>query len=168
MPDLTNLLQRNIAYATHHEALDPFPQFNAIIVSCLDPRTDPAHFLGMESGDALVIRTVGGRVTEDVIDQVAFVASLIETMRGDAPTIDVVVCHHTQCGSAIFDDPTFRANYGARIDADPDSLESHAVTDPTTTVQIDVDRLRSSFKLGSSINVSGYVFDVESGALTPA
>lgn len=167
MTNLADLLERNSTYAQHHRAQSPFPQFNAIVVSCLDPRTDPAHFLGMEAGDALVLRTVGGRVTEEVIDEVAFVATLLETMRGaEAPPIDVVVCHHTQCGSAIFDDPTFRVNYANRIGADPDSLTDHAVTDPAATVRVDVDRLRTSSKLPSSIAVSGYVFDVESGALT--
>lgn len=166
MSNSTDLLNRNSTYAEHHNPeLTPMPKHNVIVVSCLDARTDPAHFLGLEPGDALVLRTVGGRVTEEVIDQVAFVSTLVDTMFGDdAPAIEVVVCHHTKCGAGMLADPGFSQVYADRIGSSAAAVAAHAVTDPAATAATDVDRLRASPKL-AGVSVAGYVLNLDSGLL---
>ena len=69
VPD--QLLQRNEAYAQHHEPLAPLPTLNTIVISCVDARIDPAHILGLAPGEAVVLRNAGGRVTDAVLQDIA-------------------------------------------------------------------------------------------------
>ena len=67
-------LERNRAFAAAagHEGAVVFPNLQLFVITCLDPRTDPAHFLGLGLSDAMVVRNVGGRVTPEVINDVAY------------------------------------------------------------------------------------------------
>ena len=74
-------LERNRAFAAaggHHRAVI-FPNLRLFVVTCLDPRVDPAHFLGLGLSDAMVVRNVGGRVTPEVISDIAFIGQLAES-----------------------------------------------------------------------------------------
>ena len=77
--------------------------------------------------------------------------------------IEVVVIHHTQCGTGVLADDAFNSAFAELTGADPDELRHEAVTDPYASVRIDVDRLRSSPLLPSHFVVSGHVYDVETG-----
>ena len=79
------------------------------MITCLDPRVDPAHFLGLGLGDAVVARNVGGRVTREVVNDVAFIAQIAENVLPDGPLFEVAVIHHTQCGTGALADDTFAA-----------------------------------------------------------
>ena len=94
-------LERNRAFAAAggHQGAVVFPNLRLFVITCLDPRVDPAHFLGLRLGDAIVVRNVGGRVTPEVINDVAFIGQLAENMLPDGPLFEVAVIHHTQCGS---------------------------------------------------------------------
>ena len=74
-------LQRNRAFAASggHEGAVVFPNLRLFVITCLDPRVDPARVLGLGLSDAMVVRNVGGRVTQEVIDDVAFIGQLVET-----------------------------------------------------------------------------------------
>ena len=63
-------LERNRAFSAGggHEGAVVFPKLRLFVITCLDPRVDPAHFLGLALSDAMVLRNVGGRVTPEVID----------------------------------------------------------------------------------------------------
>ena len=127
------------------------------------PRVDPAHFLGLGLSDAMVVRNVGGRVTPEVIDDVAFIAQLAESVLPDGPLFEVAVIHHTQCGTGALADDTFRRRYAERIGADESTLREHAVLDPAATVTRDVERLRSAPAIPARVTVSGHVYDVVTG-----
>ena len=74
-------LARNRAFAAargHKDAV-VFPTLRLFVITCLDPRVDPAHFLGLELSEAIVVRNVGGRVTPEVINDVAFIGQLAES-----------------------------------------------------------------------------------------
>ena len=133
------------------------------MITCLDPRTDPAHFLGLHLSDAMVVRNVGGRVTPEVINDIAFIGQITETVLPDGPLFEVAVIHHTQCGTGALADDTFRRRYAERIGADETSLREHAVLDPAATVSRDVERLRSARAISPRITVSGHVYDVVTG-----
>ena len=83
------------------------------MITCLDPRVDPAHFLGLGLSDAMVVRNVGGRVTPEVINDVAFIGQLAENALPDGPLFEVAVIHHTQCGTGALADDTFRRRYAS-------------------------------------------------------
>jgi len=158
-------LARNRAFAAagEHEGAVVFPNLRLFVITCLDPRVDPAHFLGLDLSDAMVVRNVGGRVTPEVINNVAFIAQIAETVLPDGPLFEVAVIHHTQCGAGALADDTFRGRYAERIGAEESALRDQAVVDPAATVAIDVDRLRSAPGIPARVEVSGHVYDVVSG-----
>jgi carbonic anhydrase len=158
-------LERNRVFAAAggHEGAVVLPTLRLFVITCLDPRVDPAHFLGLKLSDAMVVRNVGGRVTEEVIDDVAFIGQLAENALPDGPLFEVAVIHHTQCGSGALADDTFRRRYAERIGADESSLRQRAVLDPRLTVTRDVERLRSAPAISPRVAVSGHVYDVLTG-----
>jgi carbonic anhydrase len=162
---IESALDRNRAFAAtggHKDAV-VLPSLGLFVITCLDPRVDPAHFLGLELSDAIVVRNVGGRVTPEVINDVAFIGQLAETVPPDGPLFEVAVIHHTQCGTAALADDGFRRRYAQRIDADESALREHAVLDPAATVTTDVRRLRSAAAVPPRVTVSGHVYDVVTG-----
>jgi carbonic anhydrase len=167
-PDAGNIesaLERNRAFAAAggHEGAVVFPNLRLFVVTCLDPRVDPAHFLGLGLGDAMVVRNVGGRVTPEVINDVAFIGQLAENVLPDGPLFEIAVIHHTQCGTGALVDDTFRRRYAQRIGAEESTLREHAILDPAATVTSDVQRLRSAPAISTRVTVSGHVYDVVTG-----
>jgi carbonic anhydrase len=158
-------LDRNRAFAAAggHEGAVVFPTLRLFVITCLDPRVDPAHFLGLHLSDAMVIRNVGGRVTPEVINDVAFIGQLAENIRPDGRLFEVAVIHHTQCGTGALADDAFRRTYAERIGAEESTLREHAVIDPAATVTRDVERLRAAPQISPRVTVSGHVYDVVTG-----
>ena len=158
-------LARNRAFAAaggHQDAV-VLPKLALFVITCLDPHVDPAHVLGLELSDAIVVRNVGGRVTPEAINDVAFVGQLAESVRPDGPLFEVAVIHHTQCGAAALADDSFRSRYAQRIRAEESALREHAILDPAATVAQDVERLRTAPAISPRITVSGHVYDVVTG-----
>lgn len=169
MSNLNPLLQRNQAFAQSgaHDRLTPMPAHQLVVLTCMDQRVDPAHVLGIGLGDALVLRNAGGRVTDDVIRDVTFVALLAETMLGDkAPSFEVAIIHHTECGTGFLSNDDFRQDFANRIGANEQELAAQAVTDPTLSVVTDVETLLASPVGSGRVSVSGHVYDVTSGLVT--
>lgn len=160
-------LARNRAFAAAggHEGAVVLPNLRLFVITCLDPRTDPAHFLGLELSDAMVVRNVGGRVTPEVINDIAFIGQIAESVLPDGPLFEVAVIHHTQCGSGALADDSFRQTYAQRIGAEESALREHAVLDPAVTVASDVERLRSAPAIPPRMGISGHVYDVATGLL---
>jgi carbonic anhydrase len=124
-------LERNRVFAAEggQEGAVVFPRLGLFVITCLDPRVDPAHFLGLSLGDALVVRNVGGRVTPEVVNDVAFLGQIAENVLPDGPLFEVAIIHHTRCGSGALADATFRRRYAERIGADERTLREHATRD---------------------------------------
>jgi carbonic anhydrase len=158
-------LERNRAFAAAggHEGALVFPSLRLFVITCLDPRVDPAHFLGLGLSDAMVVRNVGGRVTPEVINDVAFIGQLAGSIVPDGPLFEVAVIHHTQCGTGALADDAFRRRYAERIGAEESILRELAVLDPAATVAHDVERLRSAPAISPRVTVSGHVYDVVTG-----
>src|SRR5919204_568559 len=148
-------LARNRAFAAagRHEGAVVFPNLQLFVITCLDPRVDPAHFLGLELSDAMVVRNVGGRVTPEVVNDVAFIGQIVENVLPDGPLFEVAVIHHTQCGAGALADDTFRRRYAQRIGAEESTLREHAIRDPAATVTTDVERIRSASAISPRVNV---------------
>jgi carbonic anhydrase len=161
--DLALARNRAFAAAGGQEGAVVFPTLRLFVITCLDPRVDPAHFLGLGLSDAMVVRNVGGRVTPEVINDVAFIGQLSQSLLPDGPLFEVAVIHHTQCGTGALADDGFRRRYAERIGADESALRGHAVLDPTATVVHDVELLRSAPAISPRVTVSGHVYDVVTG-----
>ena len=171
MTRMTPLLERNEQFARTYTpvALGPAAA-KVVIVTCLDHRVDPAIILGLELGDAVVIRNTGGRVTPAVIDDIAYLAFLAEQLSGgqgaDSRLFEVAVVHHTQCGTGFLADPGFRHQAAEATGLAEAALEASAVADPHITVKADVERLLTSPSLSPKVSVSGHVYDIATGRVT--
>jgi carbonic anhydrase len=171
MTRMTPLLEHNEQFArTYTPVALGIPARQMLIVTCLDHRVDPAITLGLQLGDAPIIRNAGGRVTQDVIDDIAYLAFLAEQLFGGqgAPDtlFEVAVVHHTQCGMGFLADPGFRHQAAEATGLPEAALEASAVADPHTTVHADVERLLTSPSLPQKVSVSGHVYDIDTGRVT--
>ena len=172
MTRISPLLERNEQFARTYTAppLGP-PTAQMIVVSCLDHRVDPAIILGLQLGEAPVIRNAGGRVTPAVIEDIAFLAFLAGQLFGAGQgagdsLFEVAVIHHTQCGTGFLADPGFRDQAAEATGVSAAALEASAVTDPHLTVKDDVERLLASPLIPPTVSVSGHVYDIATGRVT--
>jgi carbonic anhydrase len=168
---MTPLLEHNEQFArTYAPAPLGLPAAQVIVVTCLDHRVDPAITLGLRLGDAPVLRNAGGRVTQPVIEEIAYLAFLGRRLSGgqltDDSRVEVAVIHHTQCGTGLLADPGFRREASEATGVDEAELAASAVADPHATVSADVERLLTSPLLPPKMGVSGHVYDVETGRVS--
>jgi carbonic anhydrase len=162
---IESALERNRTFAADggHRGAVVMPQLGLFVITCLDPRVDPAHVLGLDLSDAMVVRNVGGRVTPEIVNDVAFISQIAEGAMPEGPLFEVAVIHHTQCGAGALADDAFRRRYAERIGGDELALRDRAILDPVVTVTADVERLRSAASVSPRVGVSGHVYDVTTG-----
>jgi carbonic anhydrase len=158
------LVRRNANFATGGAFAElPFPSNQTLrVIGCVDSRVDPSHILGLNLGDAVVMRNIGGRVTPAVLRSWALLAKLGQAsasgQRGASPP-HMVVLHHTDCGiKKLADYPEPLAEC---LEISVEELDAKAVRDPHAAVRIDVDVVRRSLPAGRV--VSGLVYDVDTG-----
>lgn len=177
MPATEVLLNRNQVYSETFNGADlkMRPNLMSVIVTCMDPRVDPAHFLNLENGDSVVIRTAGGRVTRGVMNDLAIIGYLggrqqgLDTagaVGGQPAKMNLVVIHHTGCGMVFLAESDAQEALAGRLGVTPDDIKAMAIGDPAESVADDVAKLNAVPGLSDKIDISGYVYDVESGALT--
>ena len=168
MANIDPFLERNKHFATTdaREGARIAARHPVYVITCLDPRTDPSAFLELKLGDAMVIRNAGGRVSPDVLTDLAYIGYLSNRVIPGGPRFEVAVIHHTQCGTHFLADQDFRRGFADLIGGDEAALAAEAVVHPEQTVRADVDLLRSSTVLPATITVSGHVYDVDTGLIT--
>lgn len=170
MTNLDLLLERNRRFA-QTDAKDKVPQIPFIptmqtyVITCIDPRIDPAHVLGLELGDAIVARNVGGRVTPAVLQDLAWISYLHEMKTPDADWFELAVIHHTDCGSGLLADDELRRGFAGR-GYDESELAELPVLRPAETVRTDVRKIRAAPQVSSEIVISGYAYDIDTGLVT--
>ena len=172
MTRMTPLLERNQRFARSYRPVPlGVPATQMLVVTCLDHRVDPAIVLGLQLGDAPIIRNAGGRITQPVIEDIAYLAFLAEQLfaaqvAGDG-LFEVAIIHHTQCGTGFLADPAFRHQAAEATGLAEGPLEAAAVADPYVTVKADAERLLTSPLLPATVSVSGHVYDIVTGRVTP-
>jgi carbonic anhydrase len=171
MTKLEPLLERNAEFAAtdvrNNTPRLPFlPHRGVYVVTCVDPRTDPADFLGIQFGEAIVARTVGGRVTSAVIQDLAYIGYLVEQKAPEGPYFEAAIIHHSDCGSRLLEDEHLRHGFAERSGYDENMLAELPATEPAQTVRLDVDRVLAAPQISPRITVSGHVYDVDSGRVT--
>src|SRR5579859_3731808 len=152
----------NDAYASTFENghLPMPPARHVAVLTCMDARLDPARFLGLEEGDAHVIRNAGGRASDDAIRSLAISQQLLGTN-------EVVVIHHTDCGMLTFSNEDLRAKIKQDLHANADSIDFLPFKDLEQSVRDDVATIKSSPLIPKNIEVVGFIYDVKSGKLIP-
>jgi carbonic anhydrase len=171
MSNLDAVLPRNAEFAAKGDWRNtprlPFlPHKSLYVVTCIDPRTDPFEFLGLEFADAIVGRTVGGRITPSMIQDIAYIGYLVEQKAPEGPYFEVAIIHHNQCGSRLLEDEQLRHGFAQRSGYDEQLLAALPATDPAQTVRSDVELLLAAPQISPRTTVSGHVYDVDTGLIT--
>lgn len=161
MTETEELVERNRTYATtfvpHHLPPRPFGQL--AVVTCMDARLDIFGALGLDLGEAHVIRNAGGIVTEDVLRSVLLSQRLLGTT-------SIAVVQHTDCGMATFRDADLADAIAAEVGIRP-PFRLGAFDDPIEEVQRSIRLLAESPFLLHRDTISGFVMHVETGRLDP-
>ncbi len=163
MSNTTTFLNRNRAFASDFAAADLplLPKLRTVILTCADARVDPAHVLGLDLGESAVIRNNGGRVTPEVVKEIAAMAFIVAKMDGDQPgPFELIIMQHTQCGAERFADPDVQRVLKEKLGVDVSSV---AITDHEESLREDVERLRIATEIPGYVVVSGYIYDVKNG-----
>lgn len=164
MTIIDTLTLRNKDYAAHRHvaSLTFMAALRTMIIGCVDPRVDPALLFGLEPGEAVVIRNIGGRITPATLQTLAMLQILAQG-QGTNPGAghNLIVLHHTDCGITRMAGKTgLMASYFGIDQAD---LEMKAIMDPRKAVAIDVAALKNNPILPAGWAISGLVYDVTNG-----
>lgn len=154
------VVDANARYAAdfNNGTLPSPPSRQLAILTCMDARLHPEHFLGIKPGEAHVITNAGGRASDDAIRSLIVSTHLLGTRV-------VIVIHHTDCGMNKHTDADIHRKLQAqRVDAS--DIEFLCFDDLEESVRHDVRRLRES-PLAEHVEVHGFVYDIVSGRLTP-
>src|SRR5712671_8155276 len=154
------LVRRNARFAAAGAFAGlPFPSNQTLrVIGCVDSRVDPSHVLGLELGEGVVMRNIGGRITPATLRSWALLGRLGQ---GQPPSGHLVILHHTDCGIRRLAD--YPEQLAAFFEIPADELESKAVDDPYAAVRVDAAIARHT--LPPSRLVSGLVYDVNTGLI---
>jgi carbonic anhydrase len=133
------------------------PARKVAVVVCMDARIDPARALGLEEGDAHVIRNAGGRIA-DALRSLAISQTLLGTEA-------VAIVHHTDCGMLTFTDETIRKQLRASRGVDADHVAFLPFPELDASVVADLRAYKASPLVRQDVPVKGYVYDVKTGGL---
>jgi carbonic anhydrase len=160
MPVLDELLQANQRFASGFDkgSLPMPPGRRLAVLACMDARLDPARVLGLELGDAHVIRNAGGRASDDAIRSLIISSRLLNTG-------EFVVIHHTDCGMLTFSNEDLQGKLAADTGADASGIDFLPFKDLEKSVRTDVGRIRESPFISKELPVSGFIYDVATGRL---
>jgi carbonic anhydrase len=166
MASTDELTRRNAEFAASDflAGLSINPSGAMMVVACVDPRVDPARVLGLQQGEAAVIRNVGGRITPATLKTMKMLSKVGEANGGGQHPGDwnLVLLHHTDCG--MTDLAPHRDLLAEYFDISEGQLEAKSVSDPVGSVQVDVDVILANLR-GPAFLVSGLVYDVATGRI---
>ena len=132
------------------------PRKKLAVVTCMDARLDPARFLGLEPGDAHVIRNAGGIVNDEAIRSLVISHHLLGTQ-------EAIVVGHTDCGMLTFTN----ADLHGKLGPEAESMDFQPFPDVADRVRQSVETIRSHPLLSDSFKASGFVYDVRTGEIEP-
>jgi carbonic anhydrase len=164
MSVIDDLFEANLEYARDFNKghLPMPPRRRVAILTCMDARIVPSRQLGLEEGDAHVIRNAGGRA-QDALRSLVISQQLLGTR-------EVAVIHHTDCGMLTFRNEELRAKLrdalGTEAERDAERIDFLPFADVEQSVQDDVAFLRASPLIPQDIAIRGFVYDVRTGRLS--
>jgi len=159
MSVIDELVANATSYSDSFDGGDlPLPPAKRVaIVACMDARLNPSGLLGLQEGDAHVIRNAGGVITDDEIRSLAISQRLLGTE-------EVMLIHHTDCGMLTFADDDFRRQVQDDTGIKPE-WAAETFTDLDEDVRQSIARIKASPFVPKKDNVRGFVYEVETGNL---
>lgn len=152
------LLKNNEAYAAQFSGPLPLPPSKQVaVVACMDARLDVYRILGLNEGEAHIIRNAGGVITEDEIRSLAISQRLLGTE-------EIILIHHTDCGMVTFTDDAFKQSILDDTGARP-AWAAEAFPDADEDVKQSIHRIMNNPFIPRNDAVRGFVFDVATGRL---
>ena len=161
-PVFDDLLAGNRLFVAHFQSsgLTGTAAKGLAIVTCMDSRISPLEVVGMQSGDAKILRNAGARVTEDVLRTLVLATYLLGVNR-------ILVMPHTDCRMAKSEEAEIHAAIADQYGVDTRSLEFRTVSNQRDALITDVIRIRSYPLLRDGVTVGGAIYNVATGALEP-
>lgn len=154
-----DLLAANKRYAaTAPKGFDGIAHAGVAMVTCMDSRIQPLDMIGLFKGEAKILRTPGGHVTQDALAGCILGVHLLEVNR-------ILVVQHTRCAAASTDDVGMREKVRAASDVDPGEFVFGADPDQLHRLESDVELLRTHPLLVGRAEVGGFLYDVDTGLL---
>ncbi|MGH8963699.1 MAG: beta-class carbonic anhydrase [Jatrophihabitantaceae bacterium] len=134
------------------------PKLRMAVIECMDSRLDTFAALGLDIGDAHIIRNAGGLITDDVLRSLAISQRALGTQ-------EVMILHHTDCGMHAFDDAAFRSELAAESGQEP-GWDVPGFTDVQAKVRESIALVRGCGWIPNRDEVRGFVFDVATARIT--
>jgi len=162
MQDFSDLFEANAEFvkAFKSQELTGEARKGLAIITCMDSRIDPLRIVGMQPGDAKILRNAGARVTEDVLRTLVLATYLLNVNR-------VLVMPHTDCRMASGTEDEIHAAIKERSGVDTRGIEIRTVKDQLAALNADLVRIKSFPLLPKDLSVTGGIYDVKSGRLNP-
>jgi carbonic anhydrase len=159
MSQTDELLKNNEAYAEKFDkgGLPLPPARKVAVVACMDARLNPSYLLGLEEGDAHVIRNAGGVITDDEIRSLAISQRLLGTE-------EIILIHHTDCGMLTFQDDDFRRQIQDETGIKP-QWAPESFSDLEEDVRQSKARIEASPFVPRKDSIRGFIYDVNTGRL---
>jgi carbonic anhydrase len=159
---IQRFIDRNKEFANkfrHGDKAMP-PAQHLAVLTCMDARIHPEQALGCEIGDAHMIRNAGGRASDDAIRSLVISTTLLGTE-------EFAVIHHTDCGMLTFTNEDLRKKLADERGADASGIDFLPFGDLEQSVRDDVATIQASPLLPDGIEVTGWVYDVKTGKISP-
>jgi len=154
------IANRKFSIGFQHSELTGTALKGLAIVTCMDSRISPLAAVGMQAGDAKILRNAGARVTDDVLRTLVLASYLLGVVR-------VLVMPHTDCRMANGDEASIHATIKNQFGVDTSSLEFRTVSNQRGALVEDVARIRAYPLLQKGVSVAGAVYNVSTGQLEP-
>lgn len=158
--DFSDLIDANKTFAQYFSlsGFDGIAHAGVAVVTCMDSRIDPLGMLGLQPGDAKIFRNPGGRVTAAALEALVLGVHLLNVKR-------VLVVPHTRCAMTTSSEVELRAKIGEAAGQDASWQGFHVVHDQLAALEQDVAAVRSHPLVPDTIEVGGFVYDVDTGLI---
>lgn len=158
-----DLLSANRRYASrfHDSGVAGVAARELAVLTCIDSRIDPLAMLGLQPGDAKILRNAGARVTDDALRSLVLASNLLGAKR-------ICVVQHTSCAMVGSTEDEMRARVTETSGTDASGWDFLVSQDQTATLRADIARIQDCPLIPSSVEIGGFIYDVHSGELAPA
>ncbi|MBK5287811.1 MAG: carbonic anhydrase [Acidimicrobiia bacterium] len=159
-PGFADILAANTTYAQtfHLGGLSPQAAKGLGVLTCIDSRIEPLTMLGLEPGDAKILRNAGARVTDDALRSLVLAVHFLSVRR-------IAVIQHTRCKMTEASNAELRHEITALTHEPTDHWDFHAIEDQSAVLVDDIDQLRKCRLIPDTVEIAGLIYDVDSGLL---